>query len=82
VRQELDNARIFATRVTAAESGEAEHGVADQIHDHMSSCVALGLCGLADELRAADRVVRVARTSAFAQTVYALRAAALKAPWP
>lgn len=85
VRQELAEANTFAHRIIAVSNGEADHDLADQIHYHISTCIALGLCGLADELRAAERVVRGGQTAASTLTAHAVRAAAMAsqaALWP
>jgi signal transduction histidine kinase/CheY-like chemotaxis protein len=85
VRAELAEAAAFATRITAGATGGEDHDLADRIHYHISSCIALGLCALSDELRAAERVVRAARTSEAQQTASAIQAAVTAtqaALWP
>lgn len=73
---ELTQVGNFAAIIASGALDKADPQLADRIHFHISTCIALGLYGLADELRVAERLARAPDKAAADRSVLALRATA------
>jgi PAS domain S-box-containing protein len=71
---QLNQVGTYATMIASGALVGPDPKLADRIHYHISSCIALGLYALADELRAAERLARAPDKVSADRTVLAMRA--------